>query len=168
MLDAASRTPLLGGGGIDTFWNVGLAGPITGLVPPYLTGAAVNITTQPAQISPMLYDPRHAQQTTGLEDWGEDGVTGRLSVTFRLRIAGRAGYHTLMAVGSNRKGTDLADIPYLLLPPEVGEEIGIKKGTYYLGYSVQQYLWQDPNTPGAGWGIFGQAGMADGNPNPFT
>jgi porin len=137
MLDAASRTPLLGGGGIDTFWNVGLAAPITGLVPPYLTGAALNITTRPAQLSLMVYDPRNAQQTSGLEGWGEDGVAGRLSVTFPLRIADRAGYHPLTAVSSNRKATDLADIPYLLLPPESGEEISIKKGIYYLGYIFQ-------------------------------
>jgi porin len=36
-----------------------------------------------------------------------------------------------------------------------------------VGYSVQQYLWEDPHTPGSGWGIFGQAGFSDGNPNPF-
>jgi hypothetical protein len=72
MIDAASRTPLLGGGGIDTFWNVGLAAPISGLVPPFVTGASLNVTTQPAQISLMLYDPHNAQQTTGLEDWGAD------------------------------------------------------------------------------------------------
>jgi porin len=36
-----------------------------------------------------------------------------------------------------------------------------------VGYSVQQYLWEDPNTPGVGWGLFGQVGFSDSNPNPF-
>ena len=38
MLDAASRTPLLGGGGIDTFMNLGLAAPISGVTPAYIIG----------------------------------------------------------------------------------------------------------------------------------
>ncbi|MGH7795243.1 MAG: hypothetical protein ACREQ2_10135 [Candidatus Binatia bacterium] len=128
MIDAASRTPLLGGGGIDSFWNTGLAAPFTGLVPPYLTGAALNISTQPAQISLMIYDPQNAQQRTGLDHWGDDNVTGRLSLTFQAKIAGRTGYHTLQAIGSGKTGTDLADIRALILPPGSDRTLGTNQG----------------------------------------
>jgi porin len=65
-------------------------------------------------------------------------------------------------------GTDLADIPELLLPSESGTALGTKQGFYFVGYSVQQFLWEHPHTPGAGWGLFGQVSFSDSNPNPFA
>jgi porin len=38
MLDVLAKTPLLGGGGTDTFQNIALAAPITGVTPPYSWG----------------------------------------------------------------------------------------------------------------------------------
>jgi porin len=95
-------------------------------------------------------------------------VTGRLAVTVPVKMAGRTAYHTLTVVASSKTGTNLADIPELLLPPESGATLGTKQGSYYVGYSVQQYLWEDAHTPGAGWGVFGQVGFSDSNPNPFA
>ena len=34
-------------------------------------------------------------------------------------------------------------------------------------YAVQQFLWQDPDNPGKGWGFFGQISASDANPNPI-
>lgn len=34
MFDVAARTPLVGGGGIDTFWNLAIAAPLTNITPP--------------------------------------------------------------------------------------------------------------------------------------
>jgi porin len=36
-----------------------------------------------------------------------------------------------------------------------------------LSYSSRQYLYQNPVNPQQGWGIFGQVGVSDGNPNPI-
>lgn len=168
MLDTAARTPLLGGGGLDSFWNVGLAAPISGLVPPYLVGASVSVSTGPAQMSFMIFDPRSVVGRVGLKGWGEDGVTGRFAVTFPAKLAGRSGYHTFTAIASSKTGLNLADIPELALPPESGATLGRKQGSYYVGYSVQQFLRQNPSRPGVGWGVFGQVGVADSNPNPLA
>jgi porin len=167
MLDFASRTPLLGGGGIDTFWNTCLAAPITGLVPPYLTGVSLDFSTSIAQVSLMVYDPRGATQTSGLQGWGEDGLTGRLSVLFPVQVGGLRGYQTLTVVGNNASSIDLADIPYLILPPSIRPTIDVKNSSWYAGYSFQQYLWQNQDNPREGWGVFGQVGVADGNPNLY-
>ena len=32
---------------------------------------------------------------------------------------------------------------------------------------MQQYLYQDPANPAVGWGLFADAAVSDGNPNPF-
>ena len=32
---------------------------------------------------------------------------------------------------------------------------------------MQQFLWQDPDNPGRGWGFFGQISACDANPNPI-
>jgi porin len=167
MVDQASRTPLLGGGGVDTFWNTCLAAPITGLVPPYITGAAVDISTSIAQISLMIYDPKGAQQTSGLDHWGQDGITGRVSVLFPVKVGGLSGYHTFTVVGTTQNAIDLSDIPYLILPPGIRPTIDVKNNAWYLGYGFQQFLSQNPDNPREGWGIFGQVGFTDSNPNPY-
>ena len=41
-----------------------------------------------------------------------------------------------------------------------------KQGYYYGSYAFQQFLWQDPDKPSRGWGLFGQFEASDGNPNP--
>jgi len=166
MYVAASRTPILGGGG-ESFWNLGLAAPFTGVVPPYVTGFSLGINTKPAQLSFMIYDPKSAQQNAGISKWLQEGLTIRSSVMLPANLAGRKGYHTFVFVGSSKTGTDFADIPQLILPPESRPALGTKKGSYYGAYSLQQYLWQDPNKPDAGWGIFAQFGISDSNPNPL-
>ncbi len=166
MFDMAARTPMISGG-LNSFWNVGLGTPPTGLVPPYLTGAAVNAVVGIARVSLMVYDPRDAQQTTGLKNWGGDGITTRAAVTVPLKIAGRVGFHTLQGVYSTKEGVDFRDIPDIVLPSDPPAGLGTKQGSYWMSYSVQQYLWQHPDIPGAGWGVFVQAGISDQNPNPL-
>ena len=34
-------------------------------------------------------------------------------------------------------------------------------------YSADQYLWQNPCDDRRGWGLFAEAGISDGNPNPI-
>jgi porin len=55
----------------------------------------------------------------------------------------------------------------LVLPQGGGTFLGTKKGSWFLGASFQQYLVQNPENPQQGWGVFGQIGFSDGNPNPI-
>ena len=48
MLDKLAATPLIGGGGETTFWNLGLAAPISGVTPAYLLGGILSVKTTPA------------------------------------------------------------------------------------------------------------------------
>jgi len=168
MIDNASRTPILGGGGFDTFWNVAFAAPATGVIPAYITGVSLAVNTETAQITAMIYDPRNAQRKVGLKGWGSRGVSGRLGVTFPVKVNGLDGFHNFAFVTSSQTGVDLADIPQLILPPGNSVALGRKQGYYFGSYSVQQYISQVPGRPGAGWGVFGQASVSEGNPNPIA
>jgi len=167
MLDPASRAPILGGGGIDTFMNTALAAPISGVTPPYILGAIASYKTDPAIFTLMVYDPRNAQDPDVLRHPFAEGVTTSLSITVPTKVAGRQGFYGARGVYSTKDGLDLASIPQLLLPPE-SSDIQDKDGYWYASVNAQQYLWQDADNPAVGWGLFAQAAISDGNPNPFS
>ena len=167
LLDLVSRTPIVGGGGIETFMNAALAGPITGIIPPYILGAQANIATDWGSISMMVYDPRNAQDPDVISDPFADGTAAFVSLTVPMQVAGRSGHYGMRGVYSSQEGLDLDQIPsFIELPPEA-ENTLTKKGRWYVNVSAQQYLYEDPDHPGAGWGVFGYASISDGNPNAY-
>jgi porin len=167
MLDAASRTPILGGGGLETFMNTAFAAPISGVTPPYILGGIATYRTAPAIYTLMIYDPRNAADPDVVGEPFESGVTTSLSVTFPARPRGLPGFYSVRGVYSTQDGLDLASTPQLLLPPEA-QDIQTKEGYWYASMSMQQYLGQDPVNPEVGWGVFGQVSVSDGNPNPIA
>ncbi|WP_197171166.1 carbohydrate porin [Novipirellula aureliae] len=46
--------------------------------------------------------------------------------------------------------------------------IAAKQGSWSLFWNADQFLWQDPCDSSRGWGMFGRAGISDGNPNPIA
>jgi porin len=167
MLDAAAKTPLLGGGGLDTFMNVGLAAPISGVTPPYIIGAIATLKTRPAIFTLMVYDPRNAQDWEVIEKPFDKGTTTSLSITVPTTIGGLTGYYGVRAVYSSKTGLDLASVPNLVRLPAQSANILTKDGYWFLSASMQQNLFQSPGNPSQGWGIFAQANLSDGNPNPI-
>ncbi|RJG40620.1 carbohydrate porin [Mesorhizobium sp. DCY119] len=167
MLDVIAKTPLLGGGGTDTFMNTALAAPITGVTPPYLVGANITVKTDPVIFTGFVYDPRNAQNENVLRDPFSEGITGMLSATLPYQLSGRSGFLGAKVIYSNKEGTNLSEVPNLVLPGGSNEFLGTKKGSWFVGASFQQYLVQSPANPLEGWGVFGQFGISDGNPNPI-
>ena len=82
----------------------------------------------------------------------EQGVTTSLSATAPIILFGLTGYHTLRGVYSTAEGLNFDDAPQFLLLP--GSQTMLTKQGYYFGsYALQQFLWQDPDSPGRGWGF---------------
>ena len=73
----------------------------------------------------------------------------------------------MAAAYSTREGTDLETLGDIILPPTAGATAAVKNGSYYFSYSFDQYLYQSKENPKEGFGLFGQAGVSDGNPNPL-
>ena len=167
MQDVLAKVPLIGGGGVDTFMNTGLALPITGITPPYVLGANLTVKTEPAIFAVFVYDPRNAQAWDVIENPFSDGTVVLGSVTVPVKPFGLTGFQFFKAAFSTQDGLDLADVPELFLPPEAEAIAGRKDGRWFLSYGFQQYLYQNAADPRQGWGIFGQIGASDGNPNPI-
>ncbi len=166
MIDIASTKPFMGGAGIDGFWNTTFAAPPSGTVPPYLFGALLSVKTEPATYGLWVYDPNSVVNESGLDDPFGDGYTVRGSVDFPVSLGGLGGHQGFAASYSTLPGNDLADVGRLLLPTPVGSP-DIKDNRYYVAYSFDQYLYQSKVNPKEGFGLFGQFGISDGNPNPL-
>lgn len=183
MMTLASKTPLIGGGGIDTFMNRAFALPSTGVAytalrgaagdrvvisAPYLIGAIVAIKTKPVDFTLMVADPRSAIDPRVIERPFEKGVAVGGAATVKTRIAGLRGFHTLRAAYSNARGVDLenidADLPR---PSAAGRPTATKKGYWFTSYAIQQNLFQSEQNPEVGWGLFTLATLSDGNPSPI-
>ncbi|WP_159435981.1 carbohydrate porin [Microbulbifer donghaiensis] len=167
MLSVAAKKPLAGGGGLDTFMNIALAAPISGVTPPYLFGFIGTHKTDHAALALMVYDPRNAQDKNVIENPFSDGTTTSLAAMFPLTIAGEKGFYSVRGVYSSKRGLNLETIPALIdLPPEA-QSVLVKKGYWYLSAAVQQYLYHYPGNPDLGWGLFAEGAISDGNPNPL-
>lgn len=165
LLDMAAKTPLVGGGGLETFMNTAIAAPISGVTPAYLLGTIATLKTDPAIFTLMVYDPRNAQDWDVIAHPFSKGTTASLTVTVPTKIAGLPGLYGLRGAYSSKTGFDLADVPELLLPPAAQGDLS-KEGYWFVSATMQQYLWQDASNPAVGWGVFADVGLSDGNPNP--
>ncbi len=181
MMMLASKTPLIGGGGIDTFMNRAFALPSTGvaytalpgapgdrvvLSAPYLIAAIVAIKTEPVNFGFIIADPRSAIDPTVVAHPFAKGLAVGASATLKTKIAGLSGFHTLRAAYSNARGVDLEDIALVPRPLALGGSAGTKKGFWFASYAIQQYLVQSEQNPQLGWGLFTLATLSDGNPSP--
>ena len=179
MMTIASQTPLLGGGGIDTFMNRAFAVPSTGIgvtsvrtaadrliaSPPYLIGGIVTLKADPIKLTLMVADPRNAQNSRVIERPFEKGVGIGAAATLTTDLFGLRGFHTLRGAYSNARGFDLEDIGEVR--PQLAAGSVITKKVYrFASYAIQQNLVQSEDNPAVGWGLFTLATVSDGNPNP--
>lgn len=179
MMTIASQTPLIGGGGLETFMNRAFALPSTGIgvaspgvvadrlivSPPYILGGIATLKTDVATATLVFADPRNAANPRVIQRPFERGVGVVGGVTVPIEIAGRRGFHTVRGGYSNARGFDLDDGSDLRARLATRQTI-TKKGFWLASYAVQQYLVADPDNPSVGWGLFGLATLSDGNPNP--
>ncbi len=177
-----------GGRGIEGFWHTAFVGPPSGFVPVAAFGAIGVLKLDPVSITAMLYDPNDALNRTGFEDPFSDGVTFRGSVDVSGTLSGLPRTDSFMVAISSEPGPDFASSPRLAgtLTPEQrrdlvqrlttnalwGERTRVpgledKRGRFWVGYSFEQTLWQDPGDPARAWGLFGQVGLSDGNPSSY-
>ena len=151
MLDVASATPLIGGGGETTFWNLGLAAPISGVTPAYILGGMLSAKTTPATFTLIVYDPRNAEDPSVVEHPFAEGATTSLSTTIPLSLGGLSGFHTFRVVYSTQAGLNLDTVGQLFLPPG-SAAAETKQGFHYGSYAFQQFLWQDSGQTEPGLG----------------
>jgi porin len=165
MIELVAGKPFMGGAGVDSFWNHTFVATPTGTVPPYLFGVLGAVFTEKATYRLWVYDPNSYANTSILENAFADGVSIRGQIDLNVTIAGRRGHQGLTAFYSTKDGTDLSSLGDILLPTPDPETVATKDFRYYFAYSFDQYLYQSATSPEEGFGLFGQFGVSDGNPN---
>lgn len=164
VIDLASSSLYSGGAGISSFWNMNFAAPVSGITPAYIVGGIGTIYCKTLKYTLMVYDPVGAVNRSGFEKPFPEGVTFSASVEKEVQLWGMLGSHSLKAAYSTRDGANLYDLDDLILPiPE--HEIERLDDRYYFSYKFTQQLGDIAGTD-KGWGLFGQLGISDGNPNP--
>jgi len=165
IIDYCVPKPFMGGGGIDSFWNIVFAAPPSGTVPAYFFGAILSVRTEAATYGLWVYDPNSSVNKPGLKEAFADGVTIRGSVSFPVTITGHTGHQGLAVSYSTKDGNDLSTLDGSNIPDPPPGTVGIKNSRYYFAYTFDQYLYQSKENPKEGVGLFGQFEISDGNPN---
>jgi porin len=165
MIDLVAGKPFMGGAGIDSFWNHTFTATPTGTVPPYLLGVLASVPTDAATYRLWVYDLHSYTNRSVFDDPFAGGVSIRGQVDFNVTIGGRRGHQGFSAFYSSQGGTDLETLGDTIIPSPTPGTPGIKESRYYLAYSFDHYLREVPGSPGAGFGVFGQIALSDGNPN---
>jgi porin len=153
-----------GGRGIEQFQHIQFVAPLTGITPPMILGGIVSVKTKPAKYTLMVYDPDNKVRKNGFEKPFDKGITFNGSVELPSNFFEQTGKHVFSAAYSTQNGIDFADLPQLILPG--APPLGTKHNRWYLSYAFEQSLWRDKVDPTKAWGLFGQASVSDGNPNP--
>ncbi|MCI0388397.1 MAG: carbohydrate porin [Acidobacteria bacterium] len=160
-VDLLGGSPFIGGRGVDGFMHIVLVAPPSGVTPVSTYGAMARTSYKKVGLSLFVYDP--TDQTSWKSPF-QNGVNFSLGALIPQKVAGRSATHSFSGTFSTSRGTNLADIPQLLLPPAF-RKIGTKQGPFNISYQYEQYFYQNPNNPREGWGFFGKVAIADGNPN---
>jgi len=77
---------------------------------------------------------------------------------------GLTGHQGVVGTYSTQGGIDLIKLDEMLIP-QYPASASVKSNRYYAAYTFDQYLYQSKADPKQGFGLFGQFGISDGNPN---
>ena len=166
-IEAIRNRPIAGGGGVDTFWNLNPAVTSSGLVPAGIYAAQVTLKTQPVSFFAQLYDPVDAMNKPLFSDMFENGIGLNGAATLTTTIGGRTGFYGISGSYSTAEHVDLSDLITVSAQTsavEINEHFSGKSGAWAVALTMQQYIFQDPNDPTKGWGVFGAITQSDGNP----
>ena len=157
--------------GLGGFLNTSLVfNPIVGRTVPYSAaglGYAYLREGQPL-FSFSVFDPQE-RATTGVANLFARGVVLVPDLTFNVKPYDRPGKYNFGGTYSSASYRSFDPAAYLnILPKLVLDERYAPKetGSWSLYANFYQSLWVDPEDQKRNWGVFGQFGISDGNPNP--
>ena len=171
------QQPFMPGRGLDAgFMNAAFVwNPILGRTMNYATlGAGAAILTNGQPLATLtVYDTHDATTTSGFENAFDNGAIIYPTVSLPTTFFGMPGHQTLWGAYSSGRyeivgPQSLNLIPQVLqglLPPT--SLITPTRGSWWVTYLFDQALWVDPTDQTRSWGVFGNAGISDGKPNPI-
>lgn len=161
--------------GLEGFMNTSLVfNPIAARTIPYSAagvGAAILREGEPL-FTFTVFDPEE-RATKGLEDLYARGAVLVPDLVLRGKPFGRPGVLNIGGTYSSASYRSLDPAAYLNIISQVlGGNAGlitaspVRTGSWSVYTNFYQSLWVDENDEKRSWGVFGQFGISDGNPNP--
>jgi porin len=171
------QQPFMPGRGLDagfmnaTFvWNV-----ILGRTMNYVmngAGGAILVSGYPV-LTLTLYDTNDVTTTSGFHDLFDNGAVIYPTVSLPTTFFGMPGHQSLWGAYSSGRYAIVTPQSLTLLPQVLQGEIPpsalttLVRGSWWITYLFDQALWVDPTDQTRSWGVFGNAGISDGKPNPI-
>lgn len=164
------QQPFASGRGVDAFMNEAfLFNPVYSLTVPYSAfGVGFSVLKNAETVvSVTVYDTNNSPTVSGFSTFFDNGVTALGELTIPTRLFGLPGHQTGGFTYSNGKYSETDRTAYLdLIPPDVLHPVP-KRGSWAVTYQWDQTLVISAADPARSWGLFGNAGLADGSPNPI-
>jgi porin len=164
--------PFTGGArGVSGFMNTAMLVPIVALrTMPYSSlggGFAVLKDLQPV-VTVMVLDPNNTPTVSGFQTLFDRGMVLVGMANLPTNFLDRPGHQGFGFTYSNSKYTDLSDLPFYVADRLRGEfpPLPQKTGSWSLFYMFDQAIYVDPSDAKRSWGVFGNLGLADGDPSP--
>ena len=157
--------------GLAGFLNTSLVfNPIVGRTVPYSAaglGYAYLREGQPL-FSLSVFDPQE-RAVRGLDNLFARGVVIIPDLTINVKPFDLPGKYNFGGTWSSAKYRSFDPAAYLNIPPGLvldGRFAPKETGSWSLYANFYQSLWANPTDEKRNWGVFGQFGISDGNPNP--
>ncbi len=162
--------PLTGASGLTGFQNTAfIFNPIFARTEPYSTLGIewIYLENEEPMLLLAVYDSNDSPTTSGLDTFFDNGVCLYGEWNIQTRFFDLPGHHGLSGTYSNGTYTSLTPSSYLDPLDGVVQLSVPKTGSWSLAYNVDQAVYVSPENPDRAWGVFGDFGIADSNPNPI-
>ena len=156
------------GKGDHQFLNTAFcANPAILLTVPYSTfgAGAIAIPSKDLMITAAVLDPHGRADSAQLDNLFSDGVTINLEGRYTTRFFDMTGHQLLGGTYSTSSYTDLDQRVLNLILPGLPTEKASDSWSIY--YNCDQYFYQPDPKVNKGIGLFGRAGLSDGQANPI-
>lgn len=158
-----------GGAGTERFFNLAQIGPLTVVreVPLVTNGfSAAYVKGGEPRFTLAVLDPNDHTLDAGLDDLFADGVTFSPGVNFPVKYWNKSAKHSLSAAVTTKKFTPFNIIRQNLIPGPPVNPVEPKRGSWSVSYVFRQYIVERGHRDG--WGLFGQASIANKDTSPIT
>lgn len=163
------KQPLTGAGPLSGFQNSALIyNPVYARTIPYSTFGAgfAYLKNSERVFEAIVYDTNNTPTVSGFNTLFNNGATVYAQGTLLTTFLDQPGHQGISGTYSSGTYTDLT--PTAFLDPTNGLALLSTpvKGSWCLTYNFDQALFVSRDDPQRMWGVFGNLGLADNNPNP--
>jgi porin len=167
------QQPFMPGRGLDAgFMNAAFVwNPILGRTMNYATlGAGAAILARGYPVATLtVYDTNNDSTTSGFNVLFNNGAVIYPTVSLPTTFFGMPGHQSLWGAYSSGRYAIVSPESLNIIPPVLQglPPTTLVRGSWWMTYVFDQALWVDPADQTRSWGVFGNLGISDGNPNPI-